>query len=209
MLDPLRNIHTGEEDSSDAMSKVMARLRFLSAQLGCTVLFVHHSKKQSADSKGTRQGQMMRGSSAIHGAVDSGIYFSNLKVDGADTFTNTVQSEVKGARGAGFFQLTLKIEDENETAVDARWHVDMKPRETKAEAKATERDAALEGKIAVELRKAGVALNRTELLKRVGGNKDKFLDSVRTMRDALPPRLFETHGMLTVDEAAFKRSLGE
>lgn len=200
VLDPLRNIHTGEEDSSDAMSKVMARLRFLSSVLGCTVLFVHHSKKQNADSKGTRQGQMMRGSSAIHGAVDSGIYFSNLKVDGADRFTNSVHSEVKGAKGAGFFQLTLAIRDENESAVDARWTVDSHPNETKAEAKAAERDAVLEGKILVELRKAGLALDRSGLFKRVGGNKQNFLDAVRDMRDSNPPRIFEAHGQLTADE---------
>lgn len=201
VLDPLRDIHNAEEDSSDEMAEVMHRLRFIAASLGCTVLFVHHSKKQSADSKGTRGGQMMRGSSAIHGSVDSAMYFRDLKVEGSDTFTSNVHSEIKGARGAGFFELTLKIDDDPKTgtAIDATWTVDRAPRETKAEAKAEKRDTELEGKILTELRHAGPQ-RRDALFKLVGGNKQKFTDAVRTMRDARPARLYDAHGLLSAVE---------
>lgn len=154
VLDPLRNIHTGEEDSSDSMSRVMARLRFLSIHLNCTVLFVHHSKKQSADSRGTRQGQMMRGSSAIHGAMDSGIYFSNLDVKGACIFTNRVLSEVKGAKGAGLFDLTLTIEDDpmTQSAIGAAWQVNATDKIEEKREERNEKISAIDSRVLGYLR---------------------------------------------------------
>lgn len=124
ILDPLRDVHTGAEDSSDEMSRVMRRLRVLGRVLGTTVLFVHHSAKSSADTSNRRPGQRMRGSSAIHGGCDFGVYLSDLAGDGRHTFVNRVDVEVKSARGAGSFTLTLTIEDgEDDTAVAAAWEV--------------------------------------------------------------------------------------
>lgn len=126
VMDPLRDLHSGEEDKSDSMREVMRRFRMLADALGCTVLFVHHSAKASADSAKRRGGQKMRGSSAIHGSLDCGIYLSGLVVDqDGRVFTNIVESEVKGARGAGYFKLTLTIEDDaNGEAVRAAWRVE-------------------------------------------------------------------------------------
>lgn len=124
VLDPFRDIHAGAEDSSDEMAGVMRRLRILGNLLGCTILFIHHSAKSGADVNARRQGQKMRGSSAIHGAIDSGLYFSGLSGDGECTFTNKVLSEVKGAKSAGNFNLTLDIVDGADgTAVEAGWTV--------------------------------------------------------------------------------------
>lgn len=124
VLDPLRDLHSAEEDRSDAMRNVMRRLRLIAELLGCTVLFVHHSIKLGRDTDKRRGGQQMRGSSAIHGAVDFGLYLSGLSGDGKSVFSNKVESEVKGARGAGRFQLTLTIEDDdNGEAIGASWSV--------------------------------------------------------------------------------------
>ena len=121
ILDPLSNIHSGEEDKRDSMVKVMARLHALEAYLGLAILFVHHSSKESADNKGRKRGgQKMRGSSAIHGAVDFGLYLSNLRGDGKSEFIARVESEMKAARGAGVFDRTLTIEDNDKgNAVEA------------------------------------------------------------------------------------------
>jgi len=121
-LDPLRNLHSGEEDKSDAMTKVMQRLAVIGDMLGgATVIAVHHAKK-GGDGRG---GQVMRGSSAIHGAVDSGIYLSGLAGDGVGEIVNRVESEVKGARSAGRFSLTLRIRDGIDgRATHAAWSVD-------------------------------------------------------------------------------------
>ena len=117
-LDPLSDVHDGQEDKRDSMAPVMNRLRaFQSAMskrsgLAFTIAFVHHSGKESADNKGRKRGgQKMRGSSAIHGAVDGGLYLSNLRGDGKNEFIARMESEVKSARGAGFFDRTLRIED--------------------------------------------------------------------------------------------------
>ncbi|HEX7941567.1 MAG TPA: hypothetical protein VF488_07160, partial [Gemmatimonadaceae bacterium] len=94
------------------MSAVLRKLRLLGELLGCTVVVVHHTAKISETSAKRRPGQQLRGSSAIHGAVDSGIYLSDLNGDGSKTFRNVVDSEIKGARSAGRFELSLAIEDD-------------------------------------------------------------------------------------------------
>lgn len=124
VLDPLRDIHSGEEDSADAMKPIMERLRAIGKILNCAVMFVHHSAKASADSSKRRPGQRMRGSSAIHGSVDCGIYLWDLRGDGKTEFVNAVTSEVKGARSAGTFDLALAITDNRHgVAEKARWEV--------------------------------------------------------------------------------------
>jgi hypothetical protein len=126
VLEPLRDIHSGEEDKSDSMRDVMRRLRLVGDLLQCTVAVAHHAGKAGADTQKRRKGQRMRGSGAIHGSVDSGLYFSDLRGDGKSTFTNAAESEIKGARGGGCFDVTLTIEDDpvTETAIKASWRVD-------------------------------------------------------------------------------------
>lgn len=111
-LDPLRDLHRAEENDSGAMAEVMGRLRALRSVLGCAVVFVHHSHKASQSTNGRRAGQGLRGSSAIHGAVDGGLYLSGLKKNHDETeFENQASVELKALRGAGSFTLTLAIQD--------------------------------------------------------------------------------------------------
>jgi hypothetical protein len=66
----------------------------------------------------------MRGSSAIYGSTDSGIYFGIRGGDGRSRFDLEVDAEVKGARSAGHFELALAVEDDHEgSAVRATWTV--------------------------------------------------------------------------------------
>lgn len=112
VLDPLRDIHTGKENESDDMANVMRRLKVLGIVLGCTVMFAHHAGKPNADSKDRRPGQRARGSGAIHGSTDSGIYLGLRGGDGVGLFVLGVDSEVKGARSAGHFNIELTITDD-------------------------------------------------------------------------------------------------
>lgn len=124
LLDPLRDVSSAAEDKSDEMSPVMRRLRLVGELLSCTVAIVHHAGKTSADTKGRRPGQRLRGSGAIHGSTDSGIYLGELAGDGSNVFRNLLDSEVKGARSAGRFTLELAVEDdESGEAVKAMWTV--------------------------------------------------------------------------------------
>jgi len=122
VLDPLRDIHDGEEDKSDSMRNVMRRLRVLAELLGCTVAVVHHAPKSNKDNAKRRPGQNLRGSGAIHGSVDSGLYLEDSDGDGTNVFTNTVTSQVKGAKSAGRFSIELEVTDDDQgEATDARW----------------------------------------------------------------------------------------
>jgi AAA domain len=122
VLDPLRDLHSGEEDKSDAMRDVMRRLRLVGELLGCTVAVAHHSGKASVDNAKRRPGQRMRGSGAIHGSTDSGIYLGVKGGDGVARFELDVESEVKGARSAGHLNLALDVEDDEQgTATKATW----------------------------------------------------------------------------------------
>lgn len=123
VLDPLRDVHSGEEDKSDSMRDVMRRLRVLTELLG-SVLVTHHTPKATKDTAKRRPGQNLRGSSSIHGSVDSGLYLEEIKSDGTNEFANRVRSQVKGARSAGEFQVDLKlIDDDQGEALQATWKV--------------------------------------------------------------------------------------
>ncbi len=131
VLDPLRDIHSGEEDKSDSMRNVMRRLRVMSDLLGCTVAVVHHAPKSTKDNAKRRPGQNLRGSGAIHGSVDSGLYLEDSDGDGTNVFTNAVVSQVKGARSAGRFRIGLSvIDDDHGEAVKATWSVNREPAKT-------------------------------------------------------------------------------
>jgi hypothetical protein len=122
VLDPLRDLHTGAEDKADDMARITAALRTLRAVLDCAVLFVHHAGKASETQKGRRGGQRMRGSSALHGAIDAGLHLyepTNAVDDARRTTTMgaSVESEVKAGRSAGAFGLSVEIID-SEAAFD-------------------------------------------------------------------------------------------
>lgn len=147
ILDPLRDISSAAEDKSDEMGPVMRRLRLVVTLLGCGVAVVHHSGKDSKDTSRRSGGQRLRGSGAIHGSTDNGIYFLECDGDGKNKFRNVVESEVKGARSAGVFDLVLEIEDdENGEAILAKFYVEREAvkRETvKAKAEREDDEAVI------------------------------------------------------------------
>jgi sugar phosphate isomerase/epimerase len=189
VLDPLRDIHSGEEDKSDSMREVMRRLRVLAELLGCTVAVVHHAPKASKDTTKRRPGQNLRGSGAIHGSIDSGLYLENTDGDGTNLFTNTVTSQVKGARSAGRFKLELRVEDDDQgEAVRAAWMV-SRDVAGKGSAKHQEDDDKVCAFVR-ELATRGVQLSKTALRdhdecpvpeKRARAALDRLLESGRLL----------------------------
>ena len=124
VLDPLRDIHSAAEDKSDEMSPVMRRLRLVAELLGCTVAVAHHKSKSTSDNDKRRGGQQMRGSGAVHGSTDSGIYFGLSGGDGVRVFEIGVEVEIKGARSAGIVVLALTVTDDMQgQAIRADWKV--------------------------------------------------------------------------------------
>jgi hypothetical protein len=74
VLDPLREMHGGDENDAAAIAQLLLPLRLLQRKFDCAVMLVHHMGKLGADSSARRPGQRLRGSSALHGAVDSALY---------------------------------------------------------------------------------------------------------------------------------------
>ncbi len=67
IVDPLREAHTGREDSSDDMAPRLRAIRQLAHQTGTTILVTHHAGKMSGNS---------RGSTAIKSSFDDELAFT-------------------------------------------------------------------------------------------------------------------------------------
>lgn len=152
VIDPLRDVHSGVEDKSDSMRDVMRRLRLLGEVIGCTIAVSHHVPKQTKDTQSRRPGQNLRGSSAIHGSIDSGLYIQpGDDGNGTTNFQAGVVSQVKNARSAGAFGLDLAIEDDaNGEALRASWSFSSQapqPAKTPAQDRKAERDASDDQKV--------------------------------------------------------------
>lgn len=120
-IEPLRDVHSAEENESDGMIAVMRRLRVIGELLGGATVAVAHHLTKAADGK--RGGNALRGSGAIRGSLDSGIYLHHREST-PTLIANAVEVEIKGARGAGRFDLALGIVDGPAgTAERATWEV--------------------------------------------------------------------------------------
>ncbi len=119
-LDPLRNLHTAEENDSTEMATVMGTLRAIRDLCGCAVVFVHHSSKKGTGD--TRSGgNRLRGSSTIYGAIDGLLSFEETENESA-RISNVSVTVTKHGRGAGTFRLALDIDDDKDgVATKATW----------------------------------------------------------------------------------------
>lgn len=184
IMEPLRDLHSGDEDSSGDMGPLFRRIRCIGEVISkgqkspCTPCVAHHMKKPSKDSVSNQPGQKLRGSSAIHGSVDSGLYLSDLResVDGAHTtFTNTMHSQIKGAKGAGVFDVALTIEDgPQRTAISAAWRMGENVSDV----------SALRARILTVVTAAcqgGNSLTRNQIATTIGGKRDIVVTVVEAM----------------------------
>lgn len=186
VLDPFSDVHSAEEDKRDSMKPLFQRLRAMATLMDCGIMFVHHTGKATADGTKRRPGQRLRGSSVIHGAVDFGLYLDNLRGDGRQVFTNLVTSEVKGARSAGKFDLTLTITDDaNGTATDASYEI-SEPATGKEDTEAVAIERVQD--ILQRLFDHGAPLTRDALKRKIGGGTDVLSKSIEK---AIKERLIE------------------
>ncbi len=70
ILDPLVQMHAGDENSAKGMVPVLNFINTVRRTTGAAVLAVHHTRKGAKGRGGTR----LRGSSALHAWLDSGLY---------------------------------------------------------------------------------------------------------------------------------------
>lgn len=77
ILDPLRELHAGDENDSTYIADLLGPLRALKSRVGCSIMVVHHFSKPPADGKSSRRpAEQLRGTGALAGAIDSGIFLA-------------------------------------------------------------------------------------------------------------------------------------
>lgn len=84
VIDPLTAYHSGDENSVVGLAPVLQFLDRLRRSIGVSILLVHHTTKRA---KG-RGGSRLRGTSSLHGWLDSGIY---LRAEGDSTEVSVEQ----------------------------------------------------------------------------------------------------------------------
>lgn len=105
ILDPLIALHSGDENVARDMQKVMDAVKKITYE-GAAVLIIHHHKKNE---DGNSPSQYMRGSSAIHGAIDS-----HIEVKGENNELEILQvGQYKARRGKAEKPFIVKIEENN------------------------------------------------------------------------------------------------
>jgi hypothetical protein len=105
VLDPLRDLHGLDENDAQIVSALLAPLRLLQRQYGCSVMVVHHMAKAVEGGAPKRAGQRLRGSSALHGWVDSALY---LQPTNTDDKRVTVEVEHRDAQSPKPFQFLIR-----------------------------------------------------------------------------------------------------
>lgn len=189
-LDPLRNLHGGEENSSSDMGTVMAAARDIQALCDCAVIITHHSSKSGGADDRRSAGARMRGSSAIDGARDGLISLENTeKAEDGSSITNDVIVSLKAHRGAGAFRVKLEIEDnEHGEAIRATWeHSKPGKSEKPGKRSAEDREAEKQAKREAEDKAANDRCHKTimRFLRKLGPDGC----SMRALRDTVAPQV--------------------
>jgi len=173
VIDPLRDAHSANEDSSTEMRPVLASLRGLQRALGGTVLVTHHLAKG-----GSRQGgtiwDRLRGSGAILGAVDAALMVDDPESDDPGKLTATLHTLMRAGRAASPFGVTLMIDDEDGEAIFARWTESALPTRSDGIASDAER-------IALHLQSHPDGLAMSRLREVIGGNDGRVKAAVAVL----------------------------
>ena len=89
IIDPLRRLHDGDENSSAAMTQVVQVLESLAKRTGAAVIATHHMNKTAGFTEKTDSASASRGSSALTDAVRWQINLSNISENDAKAYCFT------------------------------------------------------------------------------------------------------------------------
>lgn len=103
ILDPFVRLHRIDENSSAEVAPVLSKLRHIQRSFHTSVILVHHARK---DSKHSRQGQALRGSSEFHAWGDSNLY---LRRNQNESISLSIEHRAEQAPAP--VQLTLAAND--------------------------------------------------------------------------------------------------
>lgn len=93
-LDTLRRFHSKEENSSGEMSCVLACMEHITAETGCSIIFLHHASKAAAMNGQGDQQQASRGSSVLVDNIRWQMFLAGMNA--ADAQKHGIDDELKG-----------------------------------------------------------------------------------------------------------------
>lgn len=166
IIDNLGVVCGEADENSAAMQQPMAGLRWL-AETGVAVIVIHHQRKTTGIS--SREGESLRG----HGSIEAKIDYAILVKRDNETVT-TAPTKVRGAPVNPFAAKFSFENDESHELTTARfWSAEVTDEEA-------EELNQTENAIIAELERFG-PMSANQAYDRVGGNRAKVLEIVRTM----------------------------
>jgi len=172
VVDPL--IHclpaSASENDSVAMARFFESIRYVQAETGATFLFCHHSRKRSHLAP-SDAGQMLRGSSAIRGILDSHLFLRKLRPG----VLLAEHDKSRHAEAVPSFVVEITDPDEQSTTVRYGGEAEESADQTAVAAAFVER----------ALTDAGGTLPRKELLAMAEGGNLKERTIVRALTEAV------------------------
>lgn len=152
IIDPLREAHTGREDSSDDMAPRLRAIRQLAHQTGTTILVTHHAGKMSGNS---------RGSTAIKSSFDDELAFTRSDEANETEIRGMLRAEGRNLRK---YSMGIAFNPEN-----ARWVATNEPDIVA--------DPGLRGRILATLEDSGEWLDARAIAARLSGVRLKTVQN--------------------------------
>lgn len=168
ILDPLRDLHGADENDAQVIAALLNPLRIMQRNFGCAVMLVHHMAKLGETQR--RSGQRLRGSSALHGWVDSALYLTHK--DGGIV----CQAEHRAAAAPDAF--TFKLEQASVASGPALW-LEAQTDEDIAETR--ECEGAAENAVIAVLASAKDALTGRDIRKVCKQRDEKTIEAIRRL----------------------------
>jgi len=172
IFDPLRNVHSLDEDNATDMSKLLHFLREINRKYSCSILLVCHDRKHGIGTSKDRAAKV-RGSSALIGWRDVGIFLDKGKAE-----ATKVQLYNRSCQPVPPFQFTLKAENDSQGLPVTAQLVVTTPDQIKEQKELNELK-----KVKEFIREHG-HMSKTEIAKTLGGNKQKCLERIKTLLDS-------------------------
>ncbi|MDP6250144.1 MAG: AAA family ATPase [Candidatus Pacebacteria bacterium] len=188
IFDPLRNVHSLDEDNATAMSaKLLHFLREMNRRYSCSVLLVCHDKKSRRDGGSNRPDQV-RGSNALVGWRDNAIFLNEEK-----NKLIKVQIYNRACQSIHPFSFILKTEKDDQG--------DLKT----AQLVVTTHDQIKDQKETKELQKIkkvireNCPVKRNDIVDKVGINRKKCLTLINTLLNSDAEVSLSPEGLIVIN----------
>lgn len=171
ILDPLRDLHGLDENDARIVSALLSPLRVIQREFKTAVMVVHHMAKLGETQR--RAGQRLRGSSALHGWIDSALYLTHK--EGAVV----VEPEHRSAKSSEKFRFRV-LEAETQTG-PALWLESQSDEDEEVKQEKNERREMTENAIIACIAAATEPLTGRDIRRAVKGRAELIVEAVRSL----------------------------